>query len=197
MKRPSIFLVVAAAGLSALSVTPEASALGPVDVEVAAKLGGGTNPEGLCPHGCLAPPPNALGLGLGARAGASFFGFYAGLSFMDYLGTSQGAGVPTPALGKGALRSVLYGIEAGYNFSVSFVTLRPLIGVGNYALLGSGVYGSGFDAQALYLEAGIAGLVTFGRWIVGVDENVLLVPGLTVSPWQPAFTAHGQVGIKF
>ena len=131
MKRASIFLLAAAIGLCTFSVTRSASALGPVDVEVAAKIGGGTNPEGLCRYGRLASPPNALGFALGARAGASFWGFYGGISFMDYLGASQGPGVPTPALGQGSLRSVLYGIEAGYNFSVSLVTLRPLVDVGN------------------------------------------------------------------
>jgi hypothetical protein len=32
-------------------------------------------------------------------------------------------------------------------------------------------------------------------WIVGADASVLFLPGLSGS--QPAFTAHGQVGIKF
>jgi len=56
---------------------------------------------------------------------------------------------------------------------------------------------AGGEMEKAAREMENAGLVTFGRWIVGVDENVLLVPGLMVSPWQPAFTAHGQVGIKF
>jgi hypothetical protein len=188
--------MLTAASLGTPSVTHNAAALGPVDIEVAAKVGGGTNPE----KNANGLPPNALGLGLGARAGASLFGLYAGISFMDYLGTK---GQVDPG-GTESLKSILYGVEVGYNIGVPLLTLRPQLGVGNYTVSGSfsgGVAGvassppPNFTNSNLYLEPGVTGLLSFGIWIVGADANVLLLPGMHGS--QPAFTAHGQVGIKF
>jgi hypothetical protein len=98
---------VTAIGVCTLLVTRDASALGPVDVEVAAKVGGGTNP-GVAfttngPPGPAPPSPNALGFGL----------------------------------------------------------------------------------------------ISFGLWIVGADANALwLVPSGEFNA-HPAFTAHGQVGVRF
>ena len=130
-------------------------------------------------------------------------GFYGGLSFMDYLGESQvNQGV------KESLKSVLYGVEAGYNIGLSILTLRPQLGVGNYtrseSLSGSNTsinLGAppsspppNSSTSSLYLEPGVTGLLSLGMWIVGADANVLV---LTLSGAWPAFTAHGQVGIKF
>jgi hypothetical protein len=122
MKSASFLLLTAAAGLSTLSVTRSASALDPVDVEVAAKVGGGTNPQNN-----VADAPNALGFGLGARAGVSLLGFYGGVSFMDYLGSQATDAGPLTE----SLKSVLYGVEVGHNISVPLLTLRPQLGIGN------------------------------------------------------------------
>ena len=171
-------------------IARSASALGPVDVEVAAKVGGGSR--------TTSGAPDALGFGFGARAGVSLFGFYGGLSFMDYLGASVSSYGPGPEgaePGKYSLRSVLYGVEAGYNIGVPFVTLRPQLGVGNYTLTASSTGLPSFSKSNLYLEPGVTGLLSFGLWLVGADANVLLLPGLSGS--QAAFTGHGQVGIKF
>jgi hypothetical protein len=200
MKSASVHFLAAAIGVCVLPVTRNASALGPVDIEVAAKIGGGTNPVNVGaesqPGGVAPPnPPNPLGFGLGARAGASFFGFYGGLSFMDYLGTSQvNQGV------KESLKSVLYGGEVGYNIGVSLLTLRPQLGIGNFTRSQSWSGGTmlppgSTSTSSLYLEPGLTGLVSLGMWIVGADANVLFLTGLS-GAW-PAFTAHGQVGIKF
>ena|GEM_PF-1288820 len=182
-----LFLAVAA-GLGTLSVTRDASAFGPgpLDtIEIAAKAGGGTNP--------VSGGPNALGIGVGLRGGASFSGFYGGLSFMDYLGSSQ----EVPAAGGGSTRyavsSILVGIEGGYEIHVSLFTLRPQVGVGSYTL--NQTESDSNNSGSLYLEPGVTGLLTFGRWIVGVDASVLFLPWLSGA--QPAFTAHGQVGFKF
>jgi hypothetical protein len=208
MKRAAFFLLTAAVALAALSATRSASALGPVDVEVAAKVGGGTSPENSqwapCALCSLAQLPNALGVGLGVRAGVSFVGFYGGLSFMDYLGSQATDAGPLTE----SLRSVLYGVEVGYNISVPLLTLRPQLGIGNYTVSGgySGRpprraggppygYPAHFSDSNLYLEPGVTGLLSFCMWIVGADANVLLLTGMSGS--QPAFTAHGQVGIKF
>jgi hypothetical protein len=84
VKAPSV-LLLAGAALSTLSVTRRASALGPVDIEVAAKVGGGTNPE----NNSHDAGPNPLGFGFGGRAGVSVSGLYAGLSFGYYLGVAK------------------------------------------------------------------------------------------------------------
>jgi hypothetical protein len=196
MKRASLLLLTAAAGLGALSVSRNVSALGPVDVEVAAKVGGGTNPilvpsNGMGPG---APQLNALGFGLGARAGVSFSGFYGGLSFVDYLGSQGNAGQ--------SMKTVLYGVEAGYNFGVPRFTMRPQLGVGNYTVTQSECArpecepGS-FSTSGLYFEPGLTALVSFGLWIVGADINFLYLWPSGGWNSQPAFTAHGQAGIKF
>jgi hypothetical protein len=186
--------MLTAASLGTLSVTRNAAALGPVDIEVAAKVGGGTNPE----KNTGGSPPNALGLGLGGRAGVSLFGLYGGVSFMDYLGTKGVYSGVTESM-----KSILYGVEVGYNIGVPLLTLRPQLGVGNYTVSG-GFNGNAagallpqqnFTKSNLYLEPGVTGLLSFGMLIVGADANVLFLPGLNGS--QPAFTAHGQVGIKF
>lgn len=189
MKSTSIFFVIAAACLGTLSVTRNASALGPVDIEVAAKVGGGSR--------TTSGSPDALGFGFGARAGVSFFGFYGGLSFMDYLGASTPTAVFAAGAqpGKYSLKSVLYGVEAGYNIGVPFVTLRPQLGVGNYTLTASSTGTASSSTNNIYLEPGVTGLLSFGLWLVGADANILLLPGLSGS--QAAFTGHGQVGVTF
>lgn len=212
MRTAFIFPFMAAMGLCTLSVARTASALGPVDVEVAAKVGGGTNPvnngvdtsgfPSSGPHVWSNPVVNPLGFGLGARAGASLHGFYGGLSFMYYLGESAAVvGLYSRA------KSVLYGVEVGYNIGLSYFTLRPQLGAGNYTLLQSGIdpqyaqdVGPG-TTNYFYLEPGVTGLLSFGLWIVGADANVLFLPGWNGSRpgsgSEPAFTAHGQLGFKF
>lgn len=199
MKLVSVLLLVAAAGSCILSVASTASALGPVDVEIAAKVGGGTSPGIVLPSsGPAFAGPNALGLGLGGRAGVSFMGFYGGVSFMDYLGASQG---------NESLKTILYGVEAGYNIGISILTLRPQLGVGNYRLTESSpgglttfsgqVVSDSYSSNSLYLEPGVTALLSFGLWIVGADGNVLFLVPTGGDNSHPAFTAHGQVGIRF
>jgi len=123
---------------------------------------------------------------------------------MDYLGSQATDAGPLTE----SLRSVLYGVEVGYNIGAPLVTLRPQLGIGNYTVSGgySGTppirpggpaygYPAHFGTSNFYLEPGVTGLLSFGIWIVGADANVLFLPGMSGS--QPAFTAHGQVGVKF
>lgn len=202
--RPASFLLLTAAGIGTLSVTRSASALGPVDVEVAAKVGGGTNPVLVQPVSAHGGPPqvNALGFGLGARAGASFSNVYGGLSFMYYFGERQ----PPYATNTNILihlesfSSVMYGAEAGYNFDVWLLTIRPQLGLGNYTLTASSPGTTTSSSSNLYLAAGIVGLLSFGRWLVGADASTFLLPGWSDShpgDSKVAFTANGDVGVKF
>jgi hypothetical protein len=186
MKRVSLSLLTATMAFVTLSATREASAFGPAPVdtiEIAAKAGGGTN--------SVSGGPNALGLGLGLRGGVLFSRFYGGLSFMDYLGSGQN--LPTTEGTRYSLSSILIGFEGGYDIPVSFLTLRPQIGVGSYRLTQTESVSN--SSGSLYFEPGVTGLLTLGRWLLGADANVLFLPWLSGS--QPAFTAHGQLGFQF
>ena len=95
----------------------------------------------------------------------------------------------------------MYGIEAGYNFSVSLLTVRPQLGIGNYTLTASSPGATTSSTSNLYLEPGVVGLLSFGQWLVGADANVLFLPGWSDShpggSSKAAFTANGEVGVKF
>jgi len=191
MKSAHKVLIAAAACFAAVSIPQRAFALGPVDLEIGARLGGGT--------GTVGTEPNALGLGLGGRAGVSLFGFYGGIAGMYYFGSGQD-NYSMNGSGPGHIHtnSSLIGLEAGYNISLSILTIRPQLGLGYYnrGLDFSPAQGgsTSADSHSVYLEPGVTGLLTFGLWFVGADIDLLWVPAVNNS--QVAVMAHGQVGIK-
>jgi hypothetical protein len=193
MRAASILLLAAAAGAGTFGFSRQASALGPIDLEVGARAGYGSNPFK------NAPPINPLGVGVGGRAGISFFNIYAGASVMYYFGGSANEpgsaaianGMLTPTV-KVSESSFLYGLEAGYNFSILFLTLRPQIGVGDY---NEHVSGQGSDKHNVYIEPRATALIGIGLFYFGADVGVLLTPGLQYS--KAAFLANGQIGLKF
>jgi hypothetical protein len=187
MKGALVLLLAAAAGAGTLSYTRDAHALGPIDLEIGAKVGAGTNPTG--------DKINPLGFGLGGRAGVGIFGIYAGVSAMYYFGGSVSD--PNKRTGK----AVLYGAEAGYTFNLAFLELRPQLGVGVYngnfspvTTSAGTVARSTGDGRNIYLEPGLTGIIPIGIWFVGADVNLFFLPGQTDS--KTAFTFHGQVGLK-
>jgi hypothetical protein len=165
------------ASLAILTTTQPAHALGPIDLEIGAKAGVGTNPSG------EAGAPNPLGFGLGGRAGVVLFDhLYGGVNLMYYLGGSD-AGV--------SFHTLMYGIEAGWGWKlIDILTIRPQVGIGNATFSAGSVSNSNW-----YIEPGLTGLVSLGLLFVGADANVLAFPGLANS--NVAFTFHGQVGVKF
>jgi hypothetical protein len=176
--------------IGALTMTRDAHALGPIDLEIGAKLGEGTNP--------FSSGPNPLGFGLGARAGVSLLGLYGGLNVMYYFGSTDNVGPVSVSV-----YSTMYGIEAGYGFSLLMLTIRPQVGIGNFTATANGnAFGvSGSKSQSnLYLEPGVTALVSFGLLFVGADANLLVLPGIAEysgkSQTDTAFTVHAQVGIK-
>jgi hypothetical protein len=182
------FFLAAVAIVFAVAFTRTAWALGPVDIEVAARVGGASNP-------IKDDPINILGFGFGGRAGVSILGIYGGVSAMYYLGGSVTEG--SPATGgsiKTSVTSYLYGFDGGYGLKIWLLTLRATVGVGNYTIHAS-VSGQTGDVHNVYVEPGITGLLGFGLWFVGADVNVFLTPGLAGS--KAAFMGNGQVGIKF
>ena len=175
--------------------TREARALGPVDIEVGAKVGYGTNPNP-GPNGTNANP---LGVGVGGRGGITLFGIYAGLNAVYYLGSGDAAG--------GTYHAVQVGGELGYTIKVSILTLRPQIGLGNITLSDSQPNLFYPGGSSFYLEPGGTVLLTFGMIFIGADVNALVItsePGIntggslnTNTGTQTGVTIHGQVGISF
>ncbi len=195
MRKSFVFLFPLFAGLLTLFATREAHALGPLDIEIAGKVGYGSDPGGGAGF-------NRLGFGVGGRAGIALFGIYAGVNIVDYLGgTASPQPCPlmdaSPACSGGSVHTLMYGGEFGYGFKISIVTIRPQVGVGS-ALVSS----PGGNSSSLYLEPGVTGLVHFGVLIVGVDANVAIFPSATEINTQgvstlTAFTIHAQVGVRF
>jgi hypothetical protein len=168
------------ASLAIVTSTRTAHALGPIDLEIGAKAGIGTNPDS-------GNGPNPLGFGLGGRAGVVLLDhLYGGVNLMYYLGASEGGE---------SIHTLLYGIEAGWGWKLlDILTIRPQVGLGNATFSASGSLASGSNSN-WYLEPGVTGLVSLGLLFVGADANVLAFPGLANS--NVAFTLHGQVGVKF
>jgi hypothetical protein len=190
------FALVAAslsAGAVLLAVPKEAHAIGPVDVEVAARVGYASNPSN------VSGSSDGLGFGAGVRGGVSFFGIYAGLSFMYYAGASESETLPTGTGTSGSLSvstsAILYGIDLGYSFKLPmFITIRPQVGFGNATAMVS-VNNVSSSNNNSYVEPGVLLQARFGTFIAGVDANALFFPGQNDS--QAAFTIHGQLGLAF
>jgi hypothetical protein len=188
MRSGAILLFAAALGAGAVCVARDAHALGPIGLELGAKVGGGTNP--------FSSQPNPLGLGLGGRAGVTFLGYYGGLSVMYYVG-----GKTTPGGVENSEHALLYGVEGGYGIKfLDLLTIRGQVGVGNFTVSRT----SYADLNNLYLEPGVTALLSFGLLFVGADANLLVLPSATdpgnplaSSSWATAFTVHGQVGVNF
>ena len=197
-------LVLSAGVLSVAAIVTfagNASALGPLDLEIGAKAGVGTTPSNF-PSGAT----NPLGFGLGARAGVSIMGLYGGGQIIYYFGGSQSvpgvAGVNPPSISE---HTLMYGFEAGYGTKlIDILTLRAQVGVGSYDVNVSGG-GSSSDTSNLYVEPGVTAMITLPivGWFVGADANVLLLTGMPdqngngSGTLDAAFTLHGQVGYTF
>jgi hypothetical protein len=103
MRTSALVLAASTAALFTLVSERPAHALGPIDLEIAAKAGYGSND---------------LDFGIGGRAGISFFGLYGGVSLVDYLGQDS-------------VHVLTYGGEVGFGIKIAFVTIRPLLGFGD------------------------------------------------------------------
>jgi len=196
MKNAPVLFAAGAAGSLALVAARPAHALGPIDVEVGAKVGVGSNPAGNNTLTAVGAS-NPLGFGLGARGGVSFMGLYGGLDLMYYFGTSASPSVPPGASFAASQHALLYGVEGGYSLSLGPLTIRPQVGVGNATSTVdiSGPASGSASQSNLYIEPGVTGLVSLAGWFAGADVNVLFLPGLDHS--NAAGTFHGQVGLKF
>lgn len=183
-----------------LAMPTEAHALGPIDVELGAKVGYATSPDSAALF-------NPYGFGMGARGGVSLFGIYVGGNFMYYLGGSATETIPlgtTSTSFSVSGHALQYGVEAGYGFSFAILTLRPQIGVGNFGFTGTSE-GQSLTSNYLYVEPGVTALISLGVLFVGADVNGLIIPSVntadaTGAPTTKTYASlsfHGQVGVKF
>jgi hypothetical protein len=186
-----------ALGVATVAFTRDAHASDPIRIEVGAKFGGATNPS----WSTWGTDP--LALGVGGRAGLTFAGgFYAGGSFMYYLGTTEGVASPCtvssyscPELSI-ALHTVMVGAELGYGITLfDLLTVRPQVGVGNATVSANSSDGTSQSASFWYLEPGVTGLLVFGAIFLGADGNALLFPSVQNS-WA-GFSLHVQAGVRF
>jgi hypothetical protein len=184
------------ASIAIVSSACTAHALGPVDVEVAARAG-------------LAAPNNGgqnpLGFGLGGRAGVVLFDhLYGGLNLMYSFGSSQAYFFNGPITTE-SVHTLMYGVEAGWGFKLDNVIIRPQVGLGNanfgYTFTCTGTSGplgcAGADVpnNNVYVEPGLTLLVVPVRAVfVGGDASVLVFPGINESLF---IALHGQVGVTF
>jgi hypothetical protein len=187
MARFSLVLVTVSLTVAIVVFSAQADALGPVDIEIGARAGIATKPFG------------PLGFGIGGRGGVSFQGLYAGIDVIDYLGATGPCGSCSSPPGQTVNQSrgaLLYGLEAGYGFKFSLVTIRPQLGMGTLRLssaYGDPTPGASTVSNSFYLEPGVVGLVSLGALFVGADVGALVVPT------RPDFalTVHGQIGVTF
>jgi len=145
--------------------------------------------------------PGPMGGGPGVRAGASLYGFYGGLSYVDFLGESDC--LDSLPGGCGSNSGMSLGAEVGYGRTFfERLIARGLVGVGDYVATSDGWYqtcADGFSScttttshhtsHNVYLQPGILVAVTLGPVLVGADASFLYVPrgtppgGSTSSPF--------------
>jgi hypothetical protein len=200
--KPCLAIVVAILFGSLVLAAGDASAVGPVDIEAGATASFGTNPA--------SSPPNPLGFGLGARAGASMLGFYAGADVAYYFGSSTTT-VSGYRASDWALKA---GGDLGYDFKIATVIVRPRLGVGDL-IVTSNPTRTAAPCQCnivfflvrpsthndLYIEGGLTALVPMGMFFVATDADFLVVPNPIANSCcdelETAFTFDAQTGIRF
>ena len=204
MKRSLSLLLGALFFVSLFFRSTEAHALGPIEVELGARLGYATNPDSNI--------SNPLGTDIGLRGGLELFHkLYLGGNVQYYFGSS----VDTPLSGPGtdgtvSTHTFLLGFEAGYSIHVSLLTIRPQLGIGDAAIttLGSitptAVTGTPLNNYTqtntrLYLEPGVVALINVGLVYVGADANILVITDANNQDGNAytSFAFGGQAGIRF
>lgn len=204
MKRSLSLLFGALLFVSIFFRSTEAHALGPIGVEVGARLGYATNPDSNI--------SNPLGTNIGVRGGVDLFHkLYLGLNAQYFFGSS----VDTPLSGPGTDGSVtthttLLGLEVGYSYHVSLLTIRPQLGFGDAQITTLGAYQpDAITTSSLpnytvtntrfYLEPGIVALINIGIVYVGADANILVITDANTQDGNAysSFAFGGQAGLHF
>ncbi len=204
MRRATLVIVLPVLGCGSFLIARDANALGPVEVEVAAKGGGGFPP--------LGGNGDGLGGAVGGRAGVLLpaSGLYGGLSFLEYGGGGSStdpvlvSSAPMPV--GGSYHSLAYGIEGGYGLRFfDELTIRAQLGLGDYVDIEDTQYSTGetttqttHTRHSFYLEPGVTTMIALGPVFVGGDLNLLIADfAYQGSKYEAAFTLHAQLGVKF
>ena len=151
------------------------------------------------------------GGGFGVRGGLSYRGFYAGLTYMDYLTNSEclDTGSNTPCF---STHGLSFGAEAGYGHTFFRVlTLRGIVGAGDYANLNTAsdyvcnditnqastcmTTSSNSAKHSFYVQPEGLVEVSLGPVILGVDASVFAMPGSPTGPFA-AFMMGIQAGAR-
>ncbi len=212
---PLLRMASPSALLFALAACPShADAADRVAVEVAATLSLASNPASPIYPNSFGPLNNALRIGLGLRAGVILFGgsyggLYGGVKLMDYFGST------TPLVDSGLTveeHAFQEGVEVGWDFKISFLSIRPQIGLGNITFTGTAnspdftpsgaLLGTnrGDSASSIYIEPGLTALAHFGLFFAGADLSYLEIPSYplgSATEGTHAVTAHLQLGVRF
>jgi hypothetical protein len=196
----SFLLCVSAVALA--SSARDAAAAGPIDGEVAAGATFGTSPTG--------SPGDPLGIGIGARAGASILGFYAGADVRYFFGS----GTSHLQFDTVKERALKVGVDVGYSFTVAPLILRPLLGAGDLLVFSSvspptgqaepvgagNVVPPPYSVNEGYAEAALTAILPLDRFFVAVDTAVLVVqnPGASCcGSTGTAVTIDAEAGMRF
>jgi hypothetical protein len=170
----------AAAAFITLLAARDGLALGPFEMELAGKAGLATND---------------YGFGGGGRAGITVFGVYGGFNIVDYPGSIVGCP------GQSTSQVLTYGGEVGYGIKIAFLTIRPLVGFGDWSYTPNGPcqsYGQGpfpfVPTNSFYLQPGGTLLVNLRFVIFGADASALVPTSSTSSS---AFVISAELGVRF
>jgi hypothetical protein len=156
---------------------------------------------------------NPFGAGFGVRAGLDAYGFYVGVSVVDFLGGKD------VDLG---YRALLYGLELGYGQRVltlgsSFLLLRPRVGVGDAAVYytdpklavdvvtsASGHSSSSSDTLTvhnIFVQPGVTLELSAGGCVLALDGSTLVLPGIAYGGADPttwiSYSAQLEAGFRF
>ncbi len=158
--------------------------------------------------------PPLSGGGPGVRAGVSFFGFYGGLSYVDFL--SEGSCLDSYPGSCGSTHAASYGVELGYEHTFfGRLVLRGLLGVGDRVETASGTTGQCSGAPPcsmvtttswhgsrgdFYLAPSVLAAVTLGPVLIAADATLVYMPsaGAPNAPSAPfaSISPGAQLGFR-
>lgn len=154
--------------------------------------------------------PPLVGGGPGVRAGVSFLGVYAGLSFIDFMSESSGS-----ESGYESTHAASYGLELGYGHTFfGRLLVRGLLGIGDRIVTSDvsetcwGMAACSMPASMtshasrgdLYLAPAVLVGVTMGPVLVGADATLVYMPTAGApDSFSAAFASlslGGQLGLR-
>jgi hypothetical protein len=161
---------------AAMTTSPKANALGPLELEIAGEGGWATMTD--------AGSTNVFGPHIGGRAGVTIFSYYLGLQGLNYFGQNS-------------FNAVQLGGQLGYQFKLpgDILRIRPRVGLGQMIFNGP----DGLNDKHFYLEPGITGIIPLGPiFFIGADA-AWLFPALdqASSGIHSGPALRAEIGVKF